>query len=100
MKCTLSEMRQKEIINIRTGERLGYADDLEFDTDDASVKAIIIYGRSRFFGLLGREEDLIIRCKDIEVIGEDVLLISSEEVEPAKAHIKHTEYNKKLLKIT
>lgn len=84
MKCTLSELRNKEIINIKTGERLGYVDDVEFDTDDQTVKAFIVYGRARFFGLLGRDDDIIITCRDIEVIGVDTMLISVGEAELAK----------------
>ncbi len=97
MKCTLSEIRTKEIINIKNGARLGYVDDLEFDTADASVKAFVVYGRSRFFGLLGRDDDLVIRCRDIEVVGEDTILISLDETELAKRHIV---IPKKLSKIT
>ena len=29
MKCTLNEIRNKEIINVRSGTKLGYADDIE-----------------------------------------------------------------------
>lgn len=76
MKCTLSEMRNKEIINIKNGARLGYVDDIEFETETASVKSFIVYGRTRFFGFLGREDDLIITCDEIEVVGVDTILIS------------------------
>ncbi|MCL2055254.1 MAG: YlmC/YmxH family sporulation protein [Oscillospiraceae bacterium] len=92
MKCTLSEMRAKEVINVKTGARLGYVDDLEFDTSDASVNSFLVYGRSRFFGLLGRDEDLVIKCKDIQLVGEDTVLVSLDEVELAK---RHTIYHKR-----
>lgn len=76
MKCTLAEMRNKEIINIKDGSRLGYVDDVEFDTETSSIKSFIVYGRTRLFGLLGREDDLIITCGDIEIIGVDTVLVS------------------------
>lgn len=76
MKCTLSEIRNKEIINIKNGARLGYVDDVEFDTETAMIKSFIVYGRTRFFGFLGREDDLIITCDEIEVVGIDTILIS------------------------
>ncbi|MGN0675311.1 MAG: YlmC/YmxH family sporulation protein [Oscillospiraceae bacterium] len=79
MNCTLTELRNKEIINIKTGARLGYIDDIEFDTDDASVKAFVVYGRMRLFGLLGKEDDIVITCADIEIIGADTVLISVDE---------------------
>ncbi|MDE5576928.1 MAG: PRC-barrel domain-containing protein, partial [Oscillospiraceae bacterium] len=63
---------------------LGYIDDLEFDTETSEVKSFIVYGRSRFFGLLGREDDVIITCDDIEIIGVDTVLISADESQLAK----------------
>ena len=42
--------------------------DVEIDTVTARVLSLVIYGRLRFFGLLGREDDIIIKWQDIEVI--------------------------------
>ena len=42
MKCTLAALRNKEIINIRNGARMGYVYDIEFDTDDSMIKSFII----------------------------------------------------------
>ncbi len=84
MKCTLSEMRNKEIINIKNGARLGYVDDIEFETETASVKSFIVYGRTHFFGFLGREDDLIITCDEIEVVGVDTILISADDAKLTK----------------
>lgn len=84
MKCTLAQLRSKEIINIKTGAKLGYVDDVEFDTESASIKSFVVYGRTRFFGLLGKEDDLVITCDDIEVIGIDTVLISTDETKLIK----------------
>lgn len=84
MKCTLNDIRSKEIINVRTGTKLGYADDIEFDTGDMSVKALVVYGRYRFFGLMGRDDDLVIKCKDIDIIGTDTILIAADEANVSK----------------
>ena len=79
MICSLSDLRDKEIIDIKTGKKLGYVDDIEFDTETEAVIAFILYGRLRFFGLLGRDDDLVIRCREIEVIGEDTILVKLED---------------------
>ena len=84
MKCTLTDIRNKEVINIRNGNRLGYIDDVEIDTSDGKVLFFIIYGRTRFFGLFGREDDVLIKCEDIQVIGRDTVLVSAEETEVIK----------------
>ncbi len=73
-------MRNKEVVNIKDGARLGYIDDIEFDTATAELTALVIYGKSRFFGLFGREEDLVITWQDIEVIGEDTVLVSFDTI--------------------
>lgn len=75
MICSLENMRNKEVIDVQTGERLGYIDDVKMNLETAGIVALIIYGRDRFFGLLGKEDDIIIPCSEIEVIGHDVLLI-------------------------
>ncbi len=87
MKCTLSEMRNKEIINIKNGARLGYVDDVEFDTESGSIKAFIVYGRTRFFGFLGREDDLVITCDEIDVVGIDTILISVDDTKLTKQRL-------------
>lgn len=76
MKCKLEDLRRKEVIDITTGERLGYIDDAELDIDTSEVSALIIYGRPRLFGILGREDDVVIPCGDIKVVGSEVILIS------------------------
>ena len=34
-RCSTAQLREKEIINLCDGMRLGYADDFEFDLNDA-----------------------------------------------------------------
>lgn len=79
MVCSLSELRSKEVINAKTGLKLGFVDDIEFDTATGNVTAIIIFGRPRAFGLMGRDQDITIRCEDIEVIGEDTVLVRFDD---------------------
>lgn len=73
--CSFDELRRKEVIDVRTGERMGFIDDIEVSVADGRVKKLIIYGGSRLFGLLGKEDDVIIHCSDITVVGREVILI-------------------------
>lgn len=57
---------------------MGYADDVEFDSCTAKVCKLVICGKSRFFGLFGREEDFTVCWSDIEIIGEDAILVSCD----------------------
>ena len=73
MFCRLGDLRSKFVINVRNGGKLGYVSDVEIDTATAAVTSLIIRGRLRLFGLLGRAE---VQWADIEVIGEDTILVN------------------------
>ena len=51
MIARITDMHDKEVINISDGTRLGFVDDLEVDTCTAQITALVICGRSRLFGL-------------------------------------------------
>lgn len=74
MACRLIDLRNKEVINVNDGTRLGYVCDVEIDTDQAKVLSVIIYGRPRLFGLLGKGEDLVIPWEMVQTIGDDTIL--------------------------
>ena len=69
--CRITDLRRKEVINNKTGCRIGFVDDVEVDTVTAKLVAIVIFGRWRCFGLLGKDENIVIKC----LIGEDTILV-------------------------
>lgn len=77
----LSDLGRRDVINVVDGRRLGYVIDLEVETTKGCIRSIILPGRPRFFGLLGRERDLFIPWKSIVKIGEDVILVELWEGE-------------------
>jgi YlmC/YmxH family sporulation protein len=74
--CRITDLRYKEVVNVRDGACLGCVSDIEVDTVTAKVCSLIIYGRCRLFGLFFREEDTVVRWCDIEIIGEDAILVN------------------------
>ena len=72
---TLTELRKKDVIQVQTGVNLGRADDLRLNEQTAQVEGIILFGRARLFGLLGRDESLTIPWQEIETIGADAILV-------------------------
>ena len=76
MIARITDMHEKEVINICDGTRLGYVDDVEVDTCTAQIVSIVICGHNRLFGVLGREPDIVIHWKDIEVVGEETILVN------------------------
>ena len=79
MLLSFEELCRKEVIDIATGERLGFIDDIEVDIASGSVRSLIIYGCAKVFGLFGREDDTVVSCKDIKVVGEDVVLVDRDK---------------------
>lgn len=76
MNCRITEMHNKEVINVCDGTRLGCVDDVEVDTVTARLVAIVVHGRPKMLGILGRDEDMVIPWNDISVIGEDTILVN------------------------
>ena len=71
----LSELRSKEIINIASGQRLGYVCDAEIEMPAGVLKSLMVPGPCRFFGLFGREPDYLVPLGCITKIGRDIILV-------------------------
>ncbi len=78
--CRIEELCRKDVINIKDDCRLGCICDVEIDAADGRVIALVIYGHSRFFGIFGREEDVVIPWCNIQTIGEDTILVCAEPI--------------------
>ena len=78
METRIAELRYKEVISVEDGARYGYVGDMEVDLETGQVKALIVPGRRRFFGLLGREEDKIIPWNAVKRFGEDIILVEGD----------------------
>lgn len=74
-----SDLKQKEVINIADGRRLGFVSDVEINLEDGRLEAIILPGAGRFFGLLGKENEFVIPWDRIKKIGEDIILVEMDE---------------------
>ena len=76
MLCKLEDLKNKNVVNVRNGTDLGFVDDVVMDTTAAKILSLVIYGKKKFFGIFGREDDILIPWKDIKIIGDDVVLIN------------------------
>ena len=54
MTAKLCDLQRKELVNVKDGAKIGYVDDAIVDIDTAAVKFLVVHGRLRLFGLLGR----------------------------------------------
>lgn len=77
-RCSINELKAKEIINVRSGARLGCLADIELDLETGRLVSIVVPGAYRLMGFLGREDDMVIKWEDIKKIGDDVIIIDAE----------------------
>jgi YlmC/YmxH family sporulation protein len=75
-----ADLREKEIINILDGRRLGYVADIEINLDKGKIEAIIVPEPGKFLGLFRKESDFVIEWDEIKKIGEDVILVELKNV--------------------
>ena len=83
---TFRELCSKEVVQLKDGACLGRVDDLELDADTARIGSLLLLGRPRLFGLLGRDETLTIPWADIERIGLDAILVRTDIPAPPPSH--------------
>ena len=73
MLCRFTQLRRKEVINLCDGSRLGCVGDVELTIPEGAVKALIVFGPCRFFGLFGRGEDYYIPWECVQKFGDDFI---------------------------
>ena len=78
METRIAELRYQEVISVTDGSRFGYVGDMEVDLESGQVRALVVPGRLRLFGLLGREEDRYIPWDRVRRFGEDIILVEQE----------------------
>lgn len=78
MFCRIDELRNRQVVCVKDGCVLGFVSDIELDTDDGRLTALVIYGRPRMLGLLGHETDIVIPWEEIKVIGNETILVSTD----------------------
>ena len=71
----ISELKQREVISINDGRRLGIAYDIEIDMEEGKIDALVIPGTGRVLGLFSKESDIVVNWENIKKIGTDVILI-------------------------
>ena len=66
--------KQKEVINLIDGRRLGYVQDVEADFSTGEITAIVVPGTSKMFSM-GNKGDITIPWNKIKKIGDDIILV-------------------------
>ena len=75
--CTLESLKNREVINVCDGRRLGNVCDAQLDLMSGRLTAIIVPGECNFLGI-SKGDDILIPWGCIERIGEDIILVKCE----------------------
>ena len=94
MACRLGELCSKELIDIGDGTRYGFVGDLELDPESGCIRALVVRGRLRLFGLLGRGADMAFPWSAVRRFGEDIILVERGPEDAANRKEKY--WNKKV----
>ena len=75
MLAKTSELREREVINIIDGKKLGFTSDLEIDPGSGRILALVLPAPGKFRWLFGKTEEIVIPWHQISKIGSDVILV-------------------------
>lgn len=70
-----SELKCKEVINLRDCKQLGKISDLEFDERTGCICKFKIAGCTKWECFFKCQEDIVICFRDIKQIGPDIILV-------------------------
>ena len=71
----ISDMRQKEVINIYDGHRFGFVCDVEFSMETGMIEAIVVPSETKLLGLMNKSTGVSIPWSAIKKIGDDIVLV-------------------------
>ena len=70
-----SELKKKEVINMKNCQKLGRVHDFEFDECTGQIFKLIIPGDNKWCGLFRNDTGYVICYKDIKQIGPDIIIV-------------------------
>jgi YlmC/YmxH family sporulation protein len=72
MEISFADLKEKEIINVYDGKKLGRIADILFDGSSGSVQGIVVPYEKKLFR---KSDDIFIPLEKIKKIGDDVILV-------------------------
>lgn len=75
----ITDLTRKDIINVKDGAKLGPVKDVHIDPVEGKIRAVVLEGPRRLFGLLKAGGDTVVPWERIRLVGVDAVLV---EVDP------------------
>ncbi|WP_294167104.1 YlmC/YmxH family sporulation protein [uncultured Clostridium sp.] len=79
---SLNTLRTMEVIDIKTGTKLGFIKDFVIDTKESKVVSILLPGMAK--GWFTKDEDIEIPWDKVKKAGIEVILVDSTDIETLK----------------
>ncbi|HAA64687.1 MAG TPA: YlmC/YmxH family sporulation protein [Thermoanaerobacter sp.] len=76
-----SELRDKDVIDINTGEKLGNIIDIEINLEEGKVEGIVIPKETSFFRFFNKDIEIYLPWESVKKIGTDVILVDFNDKE-------------------
>ena len=82
-----ADFRNKEVISLADGKRLGFVSDVDINFENGTIDAIIVPGPSGLLNFFsGGMNDYVIPWNQIKTVGKDIILV--DYVLPAESKRK------------
>lgn len=79
MQCSVTDLRAKDVVDVHTGCRIGTVYDVLVDSCSGCVLALLVFSGRGFWGFCGKGEEIRVPWMDIEVIGDQVILVNRRD---------------------
>ncbi|MBE6112489.1 MAG: YlmC/YmxH family sporulation protein [Peptococcaceae bacterium] len=80
MSAKISDLQERQIVNIADGKCLGNIKDIELNMREGTIQALVLPGMGGFRGFLQNQGELLIPWHKVVRIGVDVVLIDMPEL--------------------
>lgn len=76
---SLNAIRTMEVIDIKTGTKIGFIKDFVIDIKESKVISILLPGMAK--GWFGKDEDIEIPWSKVKKTGVEVILVDSSDID-------------------
>ncbi len=70
------DLKQREVINVSDGKRLGFVYDIEIDFESGKIESLVVPGPNKLRNIFGKNGDISIPWDKIERVGDDIILVN------------------------
>ncbi len=93
MEIYYNELKNKEVINLVDGSKMGHIVDMVIDSNFGKILGLVVPGEKKIFK---KTDDLIIPLEKVRRIGDDVILVRVDLENIMNKYIKSSVKNRKM----